>query len=270
MMNSPWISLFALAAFLLAIALGMFVRGKIRDRHLTAETSAVMHATVAMLITFSALVVGLLMSSSKDSFSRADGTMRNYTGTLVSLNDALHAAGPEGVAIQKSLAVYTAAVIASTWTAQPPPAGDFYPRNLGQTSGSALPDNPAIGDLLTAVGEQIDDLPAATRAQRLTQQRCQALVARIVEQRINLVAASQVSLSKPFFVVLVFWLFVAFLSLGLSAPVNALTITVTTLGAAALASALYVIVDLSTLYDNGIFSISSVPMRTALARMPQP
>jgi hypothetical protein len=268
-MDSPWISLVALAAFLAAIILGMAIRRTVADHHLTTETGDVVHASVAMLVTFSAIVVGLLMNSSKDDFSRADALARNFTVTLVELNDALRESGPAGVEIQKSLAAYTAAVIAATWVAQPPPPGDYYPRNLPRPEGAGLQDSQALSDLLATVGDEINALPTGTRAERQIVARCQMLVARAGEQRLNLVAASQVSLSKPFFVVLVFWLFTAFLCLGLSAPVNLLSITVTTLGAAALSSALFVIVDLSTLFDNGFFSISSTPLRTALSHMLQ-
>jgi hypothetical protein len=66
--------------------------------------------------------------------------------------------------------------------------------------------------------------------------------------------------------VFVFWLFIVFLCLGLNTPVNAVSLITISLGAIALASALFVVVDLNGLY-SGIFIISSEPMRGALAQM---
>jgi hypothetical protein len=67
--------------------------------------------------------------------------------------------------------------------------------------------------------------------------------------------------------VLVFWLFTAFLCLGLCAPANYLSIAVTGLGAIALSSALFVIIELNSLYDNGLFSVSGRPLHAALTHM---
>jgi membrane-bound ClpP family serine protease len=64
----------------------------------------------------------------------------------------------------------------------------------------------------------------------------------------------------------VFWLVVIFLCFGLSAPFNHLSFMVTALSALALASALFVIIDLYTPY-TGIFTISSAPARQALAEI---
>jgi hypothetical protein len=264
-MTSPWISLLALAAFILATLLGLFTRRKLEDRYMSEETTAVLHATVGMLVTFGAIVVGLLMNSSKTDFSTADSAMRAYAASLVSLNDTLREAEPNGAAIQQSLAAYTAAFIATTWTRQPPPPGN-YPKDIAG-SGNQLTDSPELSRLLGAVADQVAALPSETVAQRQFRSRCLALVERVTEEHWNLVTAAQGSFSVPFFAVLVFWMAVAFLCLGLSAPANRLSLTVMVLAAVAMASALFVIVDLDTLYDNGLFAISSGPMESALARM---
>ena len=67
---------------------------------------------------------------------------------------------------------------------------------------------------------------------------------------------------------LVFWLAVVFTSFGLSAPRNLLSYAMVGLGALAIASAIYVIVDLDRPFD-GIFSVSSQPLRNALTEIGQ-
>jgi hypothetical protein len=267
-MTSPWISLVALVAFILATLLGLFTRRKLEDRYMSEETTAVLHTTVAMLVTFAAIVVGLMMNSSKTDFSNADSVMRDYAGSLIALNDALHEAGPDGAAIQRSLAAYTAGSIAATWTRHPRPAGSYYPGNITAAPGSQLTENPELASLLSTLTERISLLPGETSAQRQVRARCLSLVDRVMQLHWSLITASQGSFSTPFFAVLVLWMSVAFLCLGLSAPANRLSMTVMGLAAIAMASALYVIVDLDTLYDDGLFAISSAPMEAALARMP--
>ncbi|HEX4507178.1 MAG TPA: hypothetical protein VH722_15720 [Alphaproteobacteria bacterium] len=267
-MNSPWISLLALVAFLLATALGLFARHRLADRYMSEETTAVLHSTVGMLVTFAAIVVGLLMSSAKTDFQNAEAVMRNYAASLVSLNDSLREAGPGGAEIQHALAAYTAATIAATWTRQAPPPGDYYPKGIAAVPGGQLTDNPRVSGLLGAVADQVAALPGETAGQRQVRARCLALVEQVTQAHWSLITASQGSFSTPFFIVLVFWMSVAFLCLGLSAPANRLSLTVIALAALAMGSALFVIVDLDTLYDDGLFAISSGPMESALARMP--
>ena len=67
---------------------------------------------------------------------------------------------------------------------------------------------------------------------------------------------------------LVFWLAVVFTSFGLSAPRNLLSYATVALGALAIASAIYVIMDLDQPFD-GIFSVSSKPLRDALTELGQ-
>ena len=105
--------------------------------------------------------------------------------------------------------------------------------------------------------------PAATsiaQFERLTQARC------------KLIEEAGSSISTPYYVVLVFWLAIVFARLGLNAPRNALSYTTMALGGLSIASAIFVILEFDTPF-GGFFSVSSQPMRDALAylsRLPLP
>ena len=68
---------------------------------------------------------------------------------------------------------------------------------------------------------------------------------------------------------LAFWLMIIFGCFGLVAPRNSLAVITIALCALSLSSVVFVILDLSSLYD-GYFSISSMGMRRALATMLRP
>ena len=118
--------------------------------------------------------------------------------------------------------------------------------------------------------EQVDGalraLPITTPADARAQEGCIRLMNIAVSERWRIVEASQGNLSTPFFVMLVFWLMVIFLCFGLSAPFNHLSFMVTALSGLALASALFVIIDLYTPF-TGIFTVSSLPPRQGLEQM---
>jgi hypothetical protein len=89
-----------------------------------------------------------------------------------------------------------------------------------------------------------------------------------MQVRWRLIEDSGSSISTPFYIILMFCLAVVFASFGLSAPRNLLSYVTVTLGALAMASAIYVIVDLDRPFD-GIFSVSSQPLRDALTQLGQ-
>ena len=97
---------------------------------------------------------------------------------------------------------------------------------------------------------------------------CIAQFERLMQVRWRLVEDSGSSISTPFYVILMLWLAAVFASFGLNAPRNLLSYATVTLGALAIASAIYVIVDLDRPFD-GIFSVSSQPLRDALTQLRQ-
>jgi hypothetical protein len=266
-MDAAWLSgVIPLAAMLLAAAFGMRVRRVLRDHHRNVETTELLRGTVTMIVTFAAIVLGLLITSSKANFDAADSAMQSYAAALSDLDDALQDAGPAAAPIRQNLAQYTAAAIASTWTSEPPPEGNYYPRHISNDYNGMTYESAALGKELRAIDAQISRLPAGTADQAQTKKSCASAMTQVMQQRWATIIASQVSLSTPIFVVLVFWLFIVFLCLGLSTPFNALSGITIVLTAIALASALFVVADLDGLY-SGLFVISSTPMRGALAQM---
>ena len=169
--------------------------------------------------------------------------------------------------IREQLAQYTAAAIASTWASSSRRQGIII-RAMSVTRIMALPMK-ALSWAARLRGNRLRkfrNCRPQTAAQMQTEKACAAAMNEVFQQRWATIAASQVSLSTPFFIVLVFWLFIVFLCLGLSTPLNALSAITISLSAIALASALFVVADLNGLY-SGVFVISSAPVHAALAQM---
>jgi hypothetical protein len=87
-----------------------------------------------------------------------------------------------------------------------------------------------------------------------------------MQTRWRLVEETGSSISTPFYIVLVFWLAVVFGSFGLHAPRNALSYASILLGGISIASVILVILELDTPFQ-GLFTVSSQPMRNALANL---
>ena len=263
-MDSPWISLVAFSIMLLATGAGGWIRLRWPEHHSNRETIELLQTTVMMLATFAAIVLGLLITSAKTDFDAIESNLRGLSSSIVELDYSLEGLGPAATPAREQLARYLGAAIASTWDDQPPPPGDYYPR-LPPTS-RANANSPVLGGMLESVNNTVQQLPASNPAEARAQTNSLRLVELVLTERWKLISSAEGSISTPFFGVLVFWLTVIFLCFGLSAPLNRLSFLVTALSALALASALFVIIDLYTPF-TGIFTVSSIPARQALSEM---
>ena len=175
--------------------------------------------------------------------------------------------GAEAETARQLLRDYTAAVIAGTWRQEPMiPSDDVRQNALPGLSGPV--GSPALSEMLSRVELDIRRLEPEDPLQRRLAATCIAQFERLMQVRWRLAEDSGSSISTPFYVILVFWLAVVFTSFGLSAPRNLLSYATVALGALAIASAIYVIMDLDRPFD-GIFSVSSQPLRDALTELGQ-
>jgi hypothetical protein len=265
-MNSPWMTLIAFALMLLATGLGALIRRRWPEHHSNRETIELLQSTVMTLATFAAIVLGLLITSAKSDFDGIENDIRSLSSSMVQLDFSLELLGPEAVPARQQLARYAGAAIASTWKDQAPPPGAYYPRLPRMKDIRVSQNSPVLGQMLEQVSDMIQDMRVQGPAAQRQLDSSMRLMNIVLDARWRTVEASEGSLSSPFFVVLVFWLVVIFLCFGLSAPFNHLSFMVTALSAIALASALFVIIDLYTPY-TGIFTVSSESMRQAVAEM---
>ena len=86
-----------------------------------------MQITIGLLVTFAALVLGLLTATVKQRYDETAQDRQAYALQLTMLDRCLADYGPETAASRGDIHSYTAAVIASTWPDEPPPAGVQYP-----------------------------------------------------------------------------------------------------------------------------------------------
>ncbi|MEC5408292.1 hypothetical protein VOM14_22330 [Paraburkholderia sp. MPAMCS5] len=258
-------ALLVFVLLLVSTGFGVWVRPLLPEEHKAHETVQLVQLVIGMLVTFAALVLGLMTASAKSSFDTAENDLRAYAADITELDMTLRDYGSDTDAARKLLRVYMAAAIASTWPSEPAPPGE-YPKNLVAPGDSQTLESPQLGEMLTSVGRQLRQLRARDPLQQRTLEDGLAQFRRVVDARWKIIEEVHSSISQPFFKTLTFWLCVIFLSFGLIAPRNALALVTISLGAVSIASAIYVIVDLDTPLTGPIV-ISSEPMRDALAHL---
>jgi hypothetical protein len=265
-MREEWGSALLLVVLLGSSAVGMAVRPYLSERHWNRETAALVNLVTVMLVTFAALVLGLLTSSAKTAFDTVAVDLRGFSVELIEFDQAMREYGPETIAARQLLRSYTAAVIASTWRHEPPPPGDYYPRQLPHSRLDTRMESVALGDTLTLVELELRRLKPADPVHQQLSAEALRRFDQVVDSRWRLIEESQRSISSPFYAVLGFWLAVVFAVFGLSAPRNPVTYAIIALAALSIASVVFVMLDLDAPF-GGLFGVSSAPMREALAHL---
>ncbi|HUN49672.1 MAG TPA: hypothetical protein VMU42_01080, partial [Candidatus Sulfotelmatobacter sp.] len=243
---------------------GRFIRRRLPEDHRTRETIEAMQIIIGMLVTFTALVLGLLTASVKAAYDHAGHDLQEYALDLTQLDRCLRNYGPETEAARDNIRSYTAALIASTWTSEPPPTGVRYP-NMSDVP-QVGPSN-VLGDALNRAYLEIRRLAPANAFQAGVRADCAADFQTVLNGRKAAIEDDRLQISRPFDVILVVWLMIIFAVFGLVAPRNIVSLLGIVLVSISLSLAMFVIAGLSRPY---FVAFPSDDMRAALAAMMAP
>lgn len=246
---------------LAASAGGVIVRPYLSERHLNREVIELLQIFVSMLVTFAAIVLGLLTTSAKTAFDAVSTDVNNFSSSLVEFDRTMAEYGPETAAIRTALAGYAEAVIAQTWRSSDLPTAL---RGGPPTSTGEGLDKPNVGDALENIKLSVLELQPHTPLQHELRDIAIQQGRHVIQLRWQLWSESQTSISIEFYSVMVFWLMIVFFSIGLSMPRNALAFTGMLLCALSIASAMFAILDMDTPF-GGFLSVSYGPLVDAVA-----
>jgi hypothetical protein len=263
MLQDPLNSVLLFVILCASAAIGFFIHPRLPERHRSAQSISLVQLAITLLVTFTAIVLGLLTTSVKAGFDDAYSARGEYAGQLAQMDRCLRDYGPETASIREKLRSYVAAVIASTWPDEPRPAGISYP------DPSKMPltgEVPVLADLMNDVGVETRSLDATDFVHKNLMAACVTQFHDLIKARWKVIEGVRGSISAPFYWVLVFWLAILFGTFGLTAAPNPLVVTVVALCALSITVAVFVILDMDEPY-GGLFGIPSTAMRNALADM---
>lgn len=232
--------------------LGLAVRKVLPEHHLNADSKDAVKLGAGMISMMAAMVLGLLVSSAKSNF---DGTNRAITESgakAILLDRVLLSYGPEAKPLRGDLRRGVASILKLLWPEEP--LQDTALENFENRRGSEM-----LLDGIRALNPQTD-------AQRTLQAQALQLGNDLLLIRWLQIEQSQNTLPTPFLVVLLSWMTLLFMSFGLLAPRNATVITVMFIGALALATALFLILEMNRPM-TGSMKVSSGPFRKALEHL---
>jgi hypothetical protein len=247
---SAWaIGLITFASAYGGALLGLALQRVLPEHHLSLDSKDVVKLVAGLLATLSALVLGLLIASSKGSFDAVNDGLKHSAAKVIVADRLLAQYGPEAKGVREQLKRAYAERVAR-----------LFPE--GGRDGKA---GGALGEASSLEGIQgsLRTLVPATDAQRALLSRVQQVADDVVDAR--WLGFEQATNSTPpaFLAVLVSWLAVMFGSFGLFAPRNATALVALAAGALAVAAAIFLIEEMNHPLD-GVISIPSAPLRDTL------
>ncbi len=249
---------------LAASMFGWRVQRSLPERHRTHETRDAVRLVLSMLVTFAALVLGLLTSSAKSHFDSFGNQLQQYSIDLISIDQLMREYGPAAEPLRATLRSYTAAAFADTWPDERPPSGT-YPVHMTR-SGSDRVESAALGAMLLDLDRKVAELTPITIVEQAAKRAAVTRVQAMLQHRWMLVASAQTTLSWPFLGVMTAWLMLTFAAFGLSTPDNWVVVTVIGLTALSLSVAAWLIVELDGPL-TGVLQVTSTALRDALVHM---
>jgi hypothetical protein len=229
---------------------GLYLHERLPQHHRESESKDVVKLVMGLVATVAALVLGLLISSAHRSYEAQQAEVQQIAVHLFQLDRAL-----ERLDAREARQLLRSIVKAEVDRAM-------------ETGGIQKSiESPLEAQRAAAVMfERISSLKPADETQRFVQARALQLLGSLGDTRLLLSEQARGAISWPFLVVLVFWLAMLFVGFGLFARRNATLVAALLLGAASVAGAIFLILEMNRPY-TGMMQISIEPIRYVLTRM---
>jgi hypothetical protein len=252
-MSAVVIALIAFVCVFGGTIIGMLLRSTLPDHHLTGDSRDAVKMATGLIATLTALVLGLLISSAKNSFDDMNNSITQSSAKLIMLDRTLAQYGPETQAIRNELRSSVAKWITVIWPENKKTVNEMV----------TFEKSPPAMELFM---NKIRELTPQNDSQRALQSEALQICKELLQTRWLVIEKAQLSLPAIFLVVLLFWLTILFGSIGLFAPFNKTVLTSLVVCAMSVAGAIYLIEEMNKPL-SGMMKVSNAPLVKAVEHM---
>jgi hypothetical protein len=228
----------------------MLIRKVLPEHHLSPDARDVIKLGTGLISTMTALVLGLLIASAKDSYDATSNELIDLSANVVLLDRAFAHYGPETAPIRELLHTVVAGIHDQLWSKNPAPDRDLDPSLYG---ADAMLDN-------------IEALSPKSDAQRSLQTQALAIATVAGKTRWLIFEQGTKTVATPFLVILICWLVALFLIFGVLAPYNSTLVATLLVCALTVSSAIFLILEMYQPFA-GLLRISDASLRSALMHL---
>jgi hypothetical protein len=252
-MNSLWIAPIVMACLLAGALLGMTLRARLPEHHLSQDSLDVIKLVTGLMATLAALVLGLLISSANTAHNTVASAVDQTVANAALLDRYLAAYGPETQAARELLYHAMVRRAQARW-----PGEDFGPTE---------PPIPPNRNELVELEQQIARLAPRDDSQKWFQGQALQLANDLAQARSLLITQLQGNdLPVPILVVLVLWTTAIFISFYMFVRTNATVIIALSISALSVAAAILLTKELNSPFAR-LIHVSSAPAHALLAAL---
>jgi len=251
--SSLLICVMALVAMFGGGLIGIFAARILPKHHLSDSSSSVVKLLATVVVSLTSLVLALMLSSANSSFAVNAGIVKKLSSDLIHLDHLLRAYGPEANEARANLRAYTISK-----------NDELFP------AAASAPTDLETSNRLDTLLDSILSLAPADRRHTVLVDQALALISSIYAERWLLWENPGSTVPPQFLFVLIFWLFLIFVSFGLFAPFNHTVIGAFLLCSLAVAGAILMILDMGDPMHPGWVQVSGEPMRRAVIEIGRP
>ena len=250
-MNDTIIGALVFACLFGAGLLGVRVRAALPDDHRSTETKDAVKVGMGLVATMAALVLGLLVASTKGSYDSQKNEVIQMAAKTVFLDRVLANYGSETAESRDILRQSVGSAIDHMWP--------------DKKSSQAAQLDPSVSSG-EAFFNSIQKLSPQNDVQRSLKSQATQIATDLGQMRWLLFEQTETSISVTMLIVLISWLAIIFMSAGLFAPPNATVVIALMLAALSISGAIFLILELDSPFD-GVIQISKRPMHNALIHL---
>jgi hypothetical protein len=233
--------------------IGIVLQQHLPADHRSSESRETVKVTMGLVGSMTALVLGLVTASAKDSYDGVDDAVRKTAVDLLALDRTLARYGPEAQPIRAGLKSAVGARVDEIWPAH-------------GTSAAVILQPSTLANVHENVADRIRGLSEDTELRKALRARAIDLSEQLLQERWLTVSQASTPTPAAFLVILVFWLTATFGSFGLFAPRNRTVLVTLCLGAMSVSAALFLVLELGSPFE-GVIMVSAEPMQRTLALM---
>lgn len=249
-MNAWAVAVVAFAAMAAAAGLAVLVARRLPADYVGERTQDTMKPAVAMIATVASLILGLMVTSARYSYSEAGEDVQRFAAAVLSTDLELAGLGPAGCAARAVLGAYVGAVVAETWA-----PGD----DLAVAAASERPS--AI--LLFRLDSLVRGLDPADTEQAAVRRAASALVLELIDRQWKVAGDAASNVPMAFIGVVIAWLALIYAGFGVFAPGNPVAMAALGFSALCIAAALFLVAELGQPFA-GPMRVSPEPMQDVL------
>jgi hypothetical protein len=253
-MNPDLFAIAIAAAVFAAGLLGLFLQGLLPEHHTSGGSRDMIAAVLGLLTLLCALVTGLLVWTAYGVYAGQNTQIQALASKVMQLDLALADYGPEANPVRLQLRDGLGKTIDEVWRS------DQSDLNFAADNFAASLRN------VRAREKALDALHPVTDEQKRVLGAAKAASDGLAQARMQMAFALTAPVSYPLVLTVVGWVVCLFCGFGLTARATLTSVLAMAVGAVAVASAVLLILELSTPY-SGIFVASSAPLEQALAVM---